>query len=236
MNQRETNVHYDRLKLFLQRPEELQFPRREPSLPRVTESSSAQKPHFVFHQHCNCSQILSYQIPPSPRPRSASPAPFSKVFVPETPIDGSSAASPKRASSVPGRPTLRSPPQDLSQVPSQAQSPTVSKDTSYLSGFSKKMSIPPDSPFSSLSIESLISNAAENLERSATPQASAELDSQAVCPRQLSSTTLLQRHAQPLHQLEKHLPSNLKSEITSRWGRNIAPINESMVKKSSLHF
>ena len=78
------------------------------------------------------------------------------------------------------------------------------------------MSLPPDSPFSSPSIESLISNAAESLDRSATPQASANLDNQAVCPRQLRSTTSLQRHAQPLHQLEKHLPSNLKTENTSQ--------------------
>ena len=40
------------------------------------------------------------------------------------------------------------------------------------------MLLPPDSPFSSLSIESLISNAAESLDRSATPQVSAKLDSQ----------------------------------------------------------
>ena len=73
-----------------------------------------------------------------------------------------------------------------------------------------------DSPCSYLSIESLISNAVESLDRSTTPQASAELDNQAVCPRQLRSTTLLQRQAQPLHQLEKHLPSNLKSEDTSQ--------------------
>ena len=78
------------------------------------------------------------------------------------------------------------------------------------------MSVPPDSPFSSFSIESLISKAAELLNFSATPQASSKLDSQANFPRQLRSTTLLQRQAQPLHQLEKHLPSNLKSENTSQ--------------------
>ena len=58
------------------------------------------------------------------------------------------------------------------------------------------------------------SNAAESLDRSVTPQASAKLDNQAVCPRQLRSTTLLQRHAQPLHQLENYLHSNFKSENT----------------------
>ena len=78
------------------------------------------------------------------------------------------------------------------------------------------MSVPPDSSSSSFPIESLISNAAESLHHSAAPQASAKLDSQAVCPRQLRSATLLQRHAQPLHQLEKHLPSNLQSENTSQ--------------------
>ena len=124
--------------------------------------------------------------------------------------------TPKRASSVPSRTTLCSPPQDLSQVPSQAQSPTVINDTFDLSSFSKNTSDPPDSHFCSLSNESLISNAAESLHSSATPQASANLNSQAVCPRQLRSTTSLQRHAQPLHQLEKHLPSNLKSENTSQ--------------------
>ena len=76
------------------------------------------------------------------------------------------------------------------------------------------MSVPADSHFCSLSTESLISNAAENLHNSATPQASAKLESQAVCPRQLRSTTSLQRHAQPLYQLE--LPSNLKLENTSQ--------------------
>ena len=212
-NQKETIVHYDRLKPFVQRPEELQLPRREPSLPSEPASKSAQKPDSAIHQHCNCSQILSDQIPPNPRSRSASPAPYSAVFVPETPIQGTSAATLKRASSVPSRTTLCSPPQDLSQVPSQAQSPTVINDTFDLSSSSKNLCVPPDSPFSSLSIESLISNAAENLERSATPKASAN---QTICPRQLRSTTLLQRHAQPLHQLEKHLPSNLKSEHTSQ--------------------
>ena len=77
-------------------------------------------------------------------------------------------------------------------------------------------SVPPDSPFSSLSIESFISNAAESLDRSITPQAPVKLDSQAVCPRQIRSTTLLQRHAQRLDQLEKHLPSNLKLQNTSQ--------------------
>ena len=163
MNQNETIVHYDRLKPFFQRPEELQLPRREPSFPRGPTSKLARKPDSAFHQHCNCSQNLSDQIPPNPRPRSASPVPFSAVFVPETPIQGSSAASPKRASSVPSRTILCSPPQDLSQVPSQAQSPTVINDTFDLSSFFKKMSVPPDSPFCSLSIESLISNAAEGL-------------------------------------------------------------------------
>ena len=42
------------------------------------------------------------------------------------------------------------------------------------------------------------------------------LNTQAVCHRQLRSTTLLQRHAQPLHQLKKHMTSNLKSEISSQ--------------------
>ena len=159
---------------------------------------------------------MSDQVPPNPRPRSASPVPFSANFVPETLIQVSSAASPQRATSVPSRTTLCSPPQDLSQVPSQAQPPTVINDTFDLSSFSKNMSVPPDSRFCSLSIESLISNAAESLHSSATPQASAKLDSQAVCARQLRSTTSLQRHAQPLHQLEKHLPSNLKSEKASQ--------------------
>ena len=212
-NRKQTIVHYDRLRAFVQRPVELKLPRPEPSLPKETASKSAQKPHSVVHQHCNCSQILSDQIPPSPQPRSASPAPFSAIFLPETPIQGSSAASPKRASSVPSRTTLCSPPQDFSQVPAQAQFPTVTNDTFDLSSSSKNLSAPQESLFSSLSIESRFSNAAEILERSATPEASAN---QTVCPRQLRSTTLLQRHAQPLHQLEKHLPSNLKSEPTSQ--------------------
>ena len=113
-NQKETIVLYDHLKPLLQRPEELQLPRREPNLPRVPESKSAQKPHFAIHQHCNCSQTLSDQIPPSPRPRGASPAPFSAVFVPETPIQGSSVANPKRASSVPSRSTFCSRPRFVS--------------------------------------------------------------------------------------------------------------------------
>ena len=98
----------------------------------------------------------------------------------------------------------------------QAQPPTVSNDTFDLSSFSKNMSVPPNSPFCSLSIESLISSAAETLDHSFAPQASAKPDNQAVCPRQLRSTTSLQRHAQRLHQLEKHLPSNLKTENTSQ--------------------
>ena len=78
------------------------------------------------------------------------------------------------------------------------------------------MSVPSHSASSSFSIENLISDAAESLDRLATPQASANFDGQAVCPRQLRSTILLQRQAQPLHQLEKHSPSNLKSEKTNQ--------------------
>ena len=180
VNQKETIVHYDRSKLFVQRPEELQLQRREPSLLRAPESKPPQKSHFAIHEHCNCSQTLSDQIPPSPRPQSASPVPFSAIFVPETPIQSSFAATPKRASSVPSRTTLCSPTQDLSEVPSQAQSPTVINDTFDLSSFSKNMSVPPESPFCSLSFESLRSNAAENLHSSATPQPSAKLHSKAV--------------------------------------------------------
>ena len=66
VNQKETIVHYDRLKPFVQRPEELQLPRREPSLPKAPESKPPQKSHFAIHEHCNCSQTLSDQIPPSP--------------------------------------------------------------------------------------------------------------------------------------------------------------------------
>ena len=99
MNQKETIVHYDRLKPFVQRPEELQLPRREQTLLRAPESKPPQKSNFAIHEHCNCSQTLSNQIPPNPRPQSASPTPFSAVFVPETPIQGSSAAIRKRASS-----------------------------------------------------------------------------------------------------------------------------------------
>ena len=66
VNQKETIVHYDRLKPFVQRPEELQLPRREPSLPRVPESKPPQKPHFAINEHCNCSQTLSDQIPLNP--------------------------------------------------------------------------------------------------------------------------------------------------------------------------
>ena len=202
-DQKETIVRYDRSKPLVQRPEKLQLPQREPGLPRVPENKLAQKPHFATHQHCNCSQTLSNHIPPGPRPRSASPAPFFAVFVPETPIPNPSVANPKRASWVPSRTTLCSLPQDLSQVPSQAQSPIVINDTFDLSSFSKNLSIPPNSPFSSLSIESLISNAVESLDRSIIPQASAKLDNQAVCPRQLRSTTSFQRRSQSLHQLEK---------------------------------
>ena len=82
-NQKETIVHVDRLKPFVQRPEELQLPRCEPSLPREPASKSAQNPHSAIHQHCNCSQILSDEILPSRGPRSASPAPVSAVFVPQ---------------------------------------------------------------------------------------------------------------------------------------------------------
>ena len=205
-NQKQTIVHYDRLKPFVQRPEGLQLQQGEPGLPREPASKSAQKQPSAIHHHCNCSQILSHtQIPLRPRPRSASPAPFSAVFVPATPIQKpSSAAGPKRSSSVPIRTTLGSPLQELSQVPSQAQSPNVIKDTFDLSSFSQNISVPPDSPFSSLSHESLKPNAAGSLDHLATPQASANLDNTAVCPRQLRSTTLLQHHAQPLHQIEKH--------------------------------
>ena len=216
VNQKETIVQYDRLKPFVQRPEELQLPRREPSLPRVPESKPPQEPNFAIHEHCNYSQTLSDQISSILRPRSASPVTFSAVFVSETPIHGSSVASPKRASSVANRTTLCSPPQGLSQGPSQAQSPTVINDTFDLSSFSKNLSVPPNSPFCSLSIESIISNARESLDHSITAQASAKLVNQAVCPRQLRSTTSLQRHAQPLHELEKHLPSNLKTGNTSK--------------------
>ena len=78
------------------------------------------------------------------------------------------------------------------------------------------MFVPPGSPFSSLSLESPISNAAEGLDRSTPTQASANLAIQAVCPHQLLSTTLLQRLSQPSHQLGKYLPSNLRSENTSQ--------------------
>ena len=61
-NQKETIVHYDRTKPFVQRPEELQPPRREPSLPRVPESKSAQKPHSAIHKHCNCSQTVQTKL------------------------------------------------------------------------------------------------------------------------------------------------------------------------------
>ena len=57
------------------------------------------------------------------------------------------------------------------------------------------MSVPLDSHFSSLSIERLISNVAESLDRSVSPEASTKRDSQAVCPCELRSTTLFQRHA-----------------------------------------
>ena len=50
VNQKETIVHYDRLKPFVQRPE-LQLPRREPSLPRAPESKPPQKSHFATHEH-----------------------------------------------------------------------------------------------------------------------------------------------------------------------------------------
>ena len=43
VNQKETIVHCDRLKPFVQRPEELQLPRREPRLPRAPESKPPQK-------------------------------------------------------------------------------------------------------------------------------------------------------------------------------------------------
>ena len=79
-NQKDTVVHYDHFKPFVQRPEELQLPRRGRSLPRVPESKSVQKPNLAFHQHCNCSQTLSDQLPPSLGHRSASPAPFSAVL------------------------------------------------------------------------------------------------------------------------------------------------------------
>ena len=169
-NQNETIVNYDQLMPFVQPPEELQLPRRRPSLPKVPENKSAQKPLFAIHQHCNCSQTLFDQIPSSPRPRSASPATFSAVFVQETPIQGFSASSPKRASSVPSRTALCSPPQDLSPVPSQAKSPTVINDTFVLPNFSTNLSVAPDLPFSALSFESLIPEAAESLDRSVTPQ------------------------------------------------------------------
>ena len=84
-NQKETILHYDRLKPFLQRPEELQLPRREPKLPRLPETKSAQKPLFASHQYCNCSQILPDQVPLSPRPRSASPAHFLQFLSPKLP-------------------------------------------------------------------------------------------------------------------------------------------------------
>ena len=61
-NQKETIFRYDRLKPFVQRPEELQLPRHEPSLRRVSENKLAQKPYFGFHQHCTFSQNLSDQI------------------------------------------------------------------------------------------------------------------------------------------------------------------------------
>ena len=158
-NQEEPIAYCDCLKHFVQHPEELQLPRRRPRLPRVPESKLAQKPLFAIHQHCNCSQNLYEPFPPSPRPRSASPAPIPAVFVPETPIHGYSAAILKRASSLPSRTTLCSPPQDLSQVPSQAQSLTVIIDTSDLSKFSRNLSVPPVLLFSPLSIEKLTSNA-----------------------------------------------------------------------------
>ena len=199
VNQKETNVQYDHLKPFVERPEKLQLPRREPCFPRGQASKLARKQDSAIHQQCNCSQNFSDQVPPNPRPQSAPPVHFPAVFFPETHIQGSSAASAKRASSVPSRTTLCSPPQGLSQISSQAQSPTVINDTFDLSSSSKNLSVPPDSLFSSLPIESLISNAAKDLERTATPQASANLDNQAVCPRQLRSTISLQRHAQPLH-------------------------------------
>ena len=96
-----------------------------------------QKPHSAIHQHCNCSQkTLSDQIPLSLGHRIASRSPFSAVFVPEIPIHGSIDPSAKRPSSVPGRTTLCRPPQDLAQIPSQAQFPTSINDAFDLLFFS----------------------------------------------------------------------------------------------------
>ena len=176
MNHTEIFVGSDRLELFIQRPEERQLPRREPSLHRETTSKSTGKPHSTTHVLYNCSQTLIDQITPNPRPLTSSPNPFSAFFVPETPVQGSSAAaSLKWASSVPSRSTLCSPPRGSSQVPLQAQPPVVKNDTFDLSSLPRNITAPPDSLFSSTLIDILIPNSADFLDRSATPQTSAEL-------------------------------------------------------------
>ena len=85
VNQKETIVHYDRLKPFVQRPEKLQLPRLEPIFPKEPARKLARKADSAIHQHCNCSQNLSDQVPPNPRPRSAFPVPFSTVLSPKLP-------------------------------------------------------------------------------------------------------------------------------------------------------
>ena len=97
----------------------------------------------------------------------------------------------------------------MAQVPSQAQSPTETDDNSDLSSFSKNLSITPHSPFSSVSIESLISDAAEILDRSVTPQASAKLDSQVACPRQL-------RFLNPAESLDRSVTPKASAKLDSQ--------------------
>ena len=64
-NEKETIVHFCCLKPFIQRPENLQLPRQEPSLPRESTCTSAPELHSVTHKHCNWYQILFNLIAPS---------------------------------------------------------------------------------------------------------------------------------------------------------------------------
>ena len=216
MNQKETIGHYDRLKPFIHRPEELEFPRREPSFPGESTSKSVPKPHSASPKHCICSQLLSDHIPPSLPTRIPSPDKFPAVFAPKLPSNDLLLLQVQNE-----HPRFPAEPLVAVHLASclkfhRKHNFQLLFDTFDLSSFSENLSVRPDSPFSTNSIESLISNTTENLDFSATPEASAKVDSQLVCPRQLRSTTMLQRHAQPLHQLEKHLPSNLKSENTDQ--------------------
>ena len=109
---------------------------------------------------------------------------ISDIFVSETPTQVSFAAAlPKRAYFAPSRTILSSSPKNLSKFPPETQSSNVNNNAFDLSSYPKVNPPPPLSPFSFICIENFTLNSFDNLDCSATSQASAKLGSPPSSPR-----------------------------------------------------